>query len=430
MLNINTIKEKVFLNYWVSPFIITVLFAIFALATIKIDIEINTFWLADKQIYFNAGSVEAILSMIGASIITVTAVVFSVFILTLSIASNQLGPRLIPNFTKNGITQMAIGLYIGTFVYVLVILTSIGISEHLPTVSILFSVFFAIACFIVLIYLIHYICQSIQIDCILNKLKNEFMHLIENKMFFEVPQKDISHSFDSSLLNNMGSEQIVSDQCGFLTFINVNKLVDIAEKDKLVIEVLVRPGQFVNQYMPIFNIHGKCNEQPISAIKSCININTIRSSTQDIEFVFEQIAEIAIRALSPSINNPYTAIICIDYLTECIICLSKSSLHNGIFFNNEEKSGVLVSYFSYKGIIDITFDRLRQQAVGDLSVTIKILQSVSNIIDISHNEEINTALIEQARILYTEQRHKIENTKDANDLKETVEKLGIKTYIP
>tara|TARA_R110002110_G_scaffold415856_3_gene658489 strand:- start:69326 stop:70639 length:1314 start_codon:yes stop_codon:yes gene_type:complete len=424
---INTyLREKLFLNYWIVPVLVVLLFGILSIYTLYLDTFIYELWLSDSAVFIHKDSAQAVLSTIAASVITVTSVVFSITVLILSIASNQLGPRLIPNFIKQGTTQFVIGLFIGTFVFCICILSTINPSTPIPHLSIILSMILGISCFLILIYFIHYICRSIQVEYVLENILKEFKQLINVELESQkLKYNTYENSYNKNNLPKL-KKQVISEEHGYLQNIDLDQLLSICDKNNITVELLVQSGNFLKSNIVMFYIyHEESLPENISQdLLKCFRIGSQRSTTQDIEFIFEQMAEIGIRALSPSLNNPYTAILCLDFIAESLILLAQTDLPPTILMSKKQSSGLILSRTNHKEIIKKAFDRFRQQAVNDLSVSIKFMQIIEEVIKCSQNQYIKKYLLTHAKLLYEAQESKIKNSTDLSDLKKSLNKIN------
>lgn len=418
-------KERVFLNYWVTPFLLTIIFGLLSIICLNLDTVIYHFFLSDTAVFIHRDSAQTVLSTIASSIITVTAVVFSITVLILSIATNQLGPRLIPNFLKQGKTQLVVGLFIGSFLYCLVILCTINSSTPTPHLSIFVGICLGVICFLVLIYFIHYICRAIQVDVVLEDIAAECKAVLLKDSNDNGKDENLARTNNELELNGNG-QLVRASSSGYLRFINLTFYLEKAQKHDAVVHFLVRPGHFVKTEQPIIKIHTKkeLSNDDLSQLSNGLIIGVQRTSAQDVTFLFEQMAEIGLRALSPGINNPYTAILCMEYIAECLIQLCRYEIPKSNIYHKSQKWGVILKRHSYEGIIKAALDRLRQQALTDLSVSIKFMQIIYDILDSLEGDLLKPYLVQQAKTLYLEHKEKLNNDYDLEDLNKHYERIN------
>ena len=144
---------------------------------------------------------------------------------------------------------------------------------------------------------------------------------------------------------------------------------------------------------------------------------TIYNNIETPEYLFEQVSEIAVRALSPGINNPYTAMLCLNILAECIAYVNNSYLPNKVWMDDENRIKLIIKYTDYEGIIDKTFDRLRQQAKDDVSVAIKMIQMIVQLTQLELKPPILAALKKHAQLIYDDSMNNSLNRLDREDIR-------------
>lgn len=410
------LKEAYQVNVVYTPVLMMLLFTVLALSMVWLDGSglLGDVW--GSESWFDSKSAHQVLGIIATAVITIISVVFSISILTLSIAANLLGPRLIPNFIRKGQTQFVIGVFTGTFVYSVIILASMDRYHQIPQLSVLIAIVLSFLSFIVLIYFIHFVCQNIQVEYTLTNIMKSLNDSIEREFCTNKviqPDKEVVAKW----LHTMHHYTIDNQTPGYIQTIDYKALASYASKHNMVIEVLYKPGDFLISDVPVIRVYtkGRIDKTHIEPCLSNIKVGLTRTYIQDVEFSFEQIAEIAIRALSPGINNPYTAMLCINYLSEGIRTMGRY-LEPPVFTMDNDQLALIVTHTNYEGVIRKSFDRLRQQAKNDLSVTIKLIEMITDLCKCQPNYRIRTLLLRQADYIYHDSQKYLENEGDRADL--------------
>tara|TARA_R110000868_G_scaffold160854_4_gene390647 strand:+ start:6655 stop:8007 length:1353 start_codon:yes stop_codon:yes gene_type:complete len=441
--------EKMYYHFWLVPTLIILFSVILAAGLISAE---NFLDLNNLELYLGSfldmDAIKIIFSTIASSIITITCVTFSITVLTLSIASNHLGARLVPNFMKQKITQIFLGVLISTFIYAIFILQSISVIDVHKSIAYLavsIGMLYTIISIIIFIFFINFVCHMIQIDNILEFLMQDLIFCI--KRFLVV--NDIANKKDSinKIINYKNSEtkfydlqkynsyKVKSLIYGYIQYINYNTLFKIADKYSVIISINYKVGFFVLKNLPLVTIYSKTelSEKTVQEISSkalkCVSLGVRRTSLQDIEFLFEELAEIALIALSPSINNPYTAKHCIDRFTQGLEAISHHKMAHSLLCDKNGQIKVIRKVATYNDIIKSSFTRLRQQAKLDLSITLYLLQRIRDLLDTEITEEIKTILINQAQIIYEEAKTQNLNIKDIKDLEDTYKDIALSQAI-
>lgn len=408
-----------------TPTIMMLLFTVVALGIILIDYIGLLKGILGDIAWFTATSAKNILSVIATSVITVISVVFSISVLTLSIAANQLGPRLIPNFIKSGQTQFVLGIFIGTFVYSMVILFAVDYLNSTLLFSVMIAVLLSFISIIVLIKFIHFICQHIQVEFILDQIMGDLKTTV-NREFMDHEQP-ITPKIDNidKLFHGKKEFKFSNKKPGYIQTINYFAIAKFASQNGLIIKILYKSGEYVLSNFPIMLLYSdkSIKDELIEECASYVKIGNTRTSIQDIEFMFEQMSEIAIHALSPAINNPYTAMLCINYVSEGIQFMSQYR-EPPASFSVDDKVCLVICETNYESVINKTLNRLRQQATEDLSVTIKLIEMITNICENQTNYKVIKLLKEQAGHIYNDCQLNLKNNSDKVDLEAKYNKIS------
>lgn len=399
--------ENLYLSYWFYPTLFAVLGLILGLFLGYIDIHYNQSLLNQFDWLYRIGPEGAreIFAVIATSAITITSVSFSIGILILSQASRQLGSRILINFFQHNHTQIVLGIFIGTFIFCLINLRLISNQQQfVPTLSLILALILGITIFFVLIYFINTIANFIQIDCVLTTIENNLTQTILRQF----PKNKLSNNnkkTESDFLKSLftkNQQNILALTSGYLQTIDYQQILTIATNNNLVIKILKKPGNFIAESMPVFCIASETllTEALEKKLLACLGIGYRRTTSQDIELGFEELSEIALRALSPSINDPYTAKHCLDRMLVAFIQLSKCCMPASYHKDQYDQIRLIIKPYTYKGIINSALDRLRQSAVHDLSVSIRLLQILAELGDYNLSKPYRKALLKQVDLTY------------------------------
>lgn len=314
--------ENLRASYWFVPALMSLAAVALSFVTIKLDEELRDDMVRGLGWIYTGGpeGARGVLSTIASSTITVAGVTFSITIVTLSLATSQFGPRLLRNFMRDTGNQFVLGAFTSIYLYCLLVLRTVrGTDElnYVPHLSVTIGVALAVLGVAILIFFIHHIAESIQVPRVLGIVNAELEQAID-RLF---PQK-----LGTGVMPNAASTApghhlqvfvaVEANQTGYIQYIDADKLFDLARNENLLVRLLHRPGDFVLPGMPIAELspnHGVGDMAP-ERLRSAIILGSRRTAAQDAGFAFQQLVEIALRALSPSINDPFTALNCVDYL--------------------------------------------------------------------------------------------------------------------
>jgi uncharacterized membrane protein len=263
--------------------------------------------------------------------IGVAGTVFSVTLVALTLASSQFGPRLIKNFMYVRLNQIVLGSYISTYLYCLIVLNAIQENNDftfIPTLAIFLAIIAAIANIILLIVFIHQIATSIQADKVISDISafisKQVRVLFPEKMGDEPdPADELPVDAIKAQYSNIIS--IKNSKSGYLQYIDSESILNIMTDFNALLELNYRPGDYLVEGVEIGKLYTNktLEEDNLEKILFQFVIGKTKTAQQDLEFSIHQMVEIAARALSPGVNDPYTAIACIDNLTATMCYLAQ-----------------------------------------------------------------------------------------------------------
>jgi len=319
--SLRSIWEKLHASYWFLPMLLMLLAACLAFVTLALDARIRGKILQEQGWVYSGGpeGARAVLATIAGSIITVAGTTFSITIAVLSMASGQFGPRLLRNFMRDRGSQAVLGAFVATFLYCLLVLRTVrGTNDntYVPHLSVTIGTVLSVICLGALIYFIHHTAESIQVTTIIDVVGRDLDSTLCRK-FPEAPS-----STRSVTAPELPLRIVMATTFGYVQNIDQQELLERAGCEHSLFR-LVRPGDYVMPGIPLLEILGNGNGEDDSQIQREFTLGSQRTPNEDPEFGFLQLVEIAVRALSPGINDPFTAIMCIDRLSASLCLLAE-----------------------------------------------------------------------------------------------------------
>lgn len=401
------------------------------LAFIFIEIDIlvgNNFGIFGAVFRVQPSGAREMLGVIAGTTITVAGTVFSITIVALTLASTQFSPRILRNFTSDTGNQAVLGTLVGIFAYCIIVLRTIrdggenAADNFVPAISVVFGIllgFVGIGC---LIYYIHHIAISIQATNIISAIAEETIAEIRETF----PVRDDSPVIDAETeksLANTDFLEICSTRIGYVQNADTAELERLAEKYDLVLKMQRRVGQFAIKDLPILRIYPRSenfvlDQTLIKKFRNAYDISNYRTVEGDVAFGLRQIVDIALKALSPAINDSTTAVICVDYLTAILSCLAKRpSCPSNVFKNG--KLRLIIEQQRYEDFFDLAFNQIRQNAGGNVAVILRQLNSINILSKInlkldceSERRERHELMETQAQLLFEMARRTIRADED------------------
>jgi uncharacterized membrane protein len=420
--------EELRTTFWVIPSILVVVAALLFVVTYEIDIAVfhHRIHLPTWIRTGNADSERQVLIAIAAAVITVVGVVFSVTILALTLASQQFGPRMMRNFMRDVGNQITLGVFVGTFVYTVLVLGSISSlsASFVPYVSTSVAETLLLLDLAVLIYFIHHIAKSIQLPEVIAGIADDLMESIEAE--FPLKANDPldpalrAHEGKSvpellQLIEDRGA-QVPSQVSGYIQYVGYSQLIAIATRTDAVIRLEHRPGHFLAEGRPLAMVFPRGAAPEVARALSKAHVTgPHRTLVQDPVFAIDQLAEIAIRALSAAVNDTFTALTCIDWLAAGLSRVSGRVLDEGVYRDHTGRVRLIEFDPSYGRMVNRAFDKIRQSARGNPAVLIRLIDSIGSIM-------LDTTSVAQREILRRQAdmvlRVAEETVSEPNDLEE------------
>jgi uncharacterized membrane protein len=324
---------------------------------------------------------QVILSGIAASIMTVVSIVFAILLMTLTLASMQFSPRIILSFTRDRVTQWTLGIFLGTFLYCVAALPA---ARSLPTpfspvVTVLGAVVLALACVCWLLFFIHHISRAISVNHIVDKIASETESVIDEMM--PLARRDSSLRKQAPPPDLVFDTLIPSAHSGYIRFIDLGRLLEVAKSYRVSLHVLRRVGQFVPAGVPLMSV-SKAERLPSgasAALLGAFDLGPSRTLQQDVEFGVLQIVDIALRAISPAVNDPSTAISCVDQLSRILIRFAAREPPDSLLFDLPGVARVIIAWIDFEKLTDTAFEQIRLYAQTDVAVSLRMLRALGDI---------------------------------------------------
>ncbi|MEX0966591.1 MAG: DUF2254 domain-containing protein [Bacteroidia bacterium] len=422
-------------TFWFIPVIIIILAILLSVVLVYIDGLLNFSQEGLGRFFFvsSSDSARSILTTISGAMMGVAGTVFSITLVALTLASSQFGPRLIKNFMYVRLNQVVLGSYISTYLYCLLVLNAIKEGDNynfIPSISILVAIIAAITNIILLIVFIHQIAVSIQADKVVAEI-SEFISKQVKTLFPEKmeDEKENNESIDPSAIISGYQNRIAikSPKSGYFQYVDIDALLEIITKHDALIQLHYRPGAHLVEDMEIGFLvtNGNWTENELVKITDQFVIGRTKTSQQDLEFSIHQMVEIAVRALSPGVNDPYTAIACIDNLTATMSYLVQAKFPSKYRFDENDNLRIIADTLDFEGALDAAFNQIRQFSGGSPAVIIRLMEAMITIHGFTRKENYNKAVIRHAEMILRAGKETIKEKNDIDDLRTRAESILI-----
>ncbi len=385
--------------FWLIPFGLVLAGGLLGFGLVELDRSglvpqsvLDSSWVYDG----GATGARTLLGAVASSTIGVAGTVFSITIAALSLAAGQMGPRLLQNFTQDRGNQVALGIFLGTFSYALMVLRSVraeDAGQFVPQLALGTAILLALVCVATLVYFVDHMANRINVETVVQLVSRDLSSTIK-RLTTEEEQPEPP---DSEVWRD--ARKITFAGRGYLQQLASDQLADWAAENGTQIRLLIRPGRYVFPGTPIAMVTVEVDGID-SAIDDAIALSAGQKSSDDLEFAVRQLVEVAVRALSPGINDPHTAISVLDQLGAALCEIAPLHLRSGVHMRSGTPVLVVPSV-AYSGLIDAMFHMIRQNGAGQPAVIIRLIDVLMAVASCEFNPERVLSLQRHADLALT-----------------------------
>jgi len=421
---INRLKNKI-LSYYhrlissiaFYPSIILIGFVCLVMIMLYIEDNSSTKWLIDNAPYLvinNADTARSILSTMIGGLISLMVFSFSMVMMLLNQASSNFSPRLLPGLISDKRNQIVLGIYLGTIVFNIIVLMTVlpdGNEYTLNGFSILVGMILAMACLIAFIYFIHTVSSGIQINNILKRIflntKQKLIDLIDQEKDNNVSAVDVEKWY---IVN--------STKAGYYHGVNLEGMLKICQDKGINLKVFPFKGQYLMPNIQLYAIDKKLEKDDVKNLSNFFIYSSSTNVSEIYTLGIKQITEVGVKAMSPGINDPGTAIITIDYLTE-LLALRMKLGQDEIYQNEENGTTVQLYCLKYRDLIYYLMAAYRQYCKHDIVLMQKLVSMLQYLIkQPAKLEQYHDAIEAELAIIKEDIKANIQNRSDLDRLNE------------
>ena len=367
-------------SLWALPIILVI--AAIGLAVLAAILPIEpranpVWWLYSGSATAAAGFLANLLT----AMITMTTLAISITMVVLTLAAQSLGPRLIQIFMADTRTKLVLGLYFGTVVYLLIVLRSVvGDTETVPNLAVTLGAALVLASVVVLLFFVHHLASSIVADTIIDRVGATLDGWIAEA--FPVEDNDASAANEAKTTPDVKGRSFAIKDTGYIQAIAHDDVVAAAREADAVVRFAVRPGHFVlrDDIVGWVTPATALDDDFCETILGTFFSGDGRTPVQDIEYPIRQLVEIALRALSPGINDPYTASAVIDRLAGSIAAIMARGAQRTCWHDEDDVLRLVVPSAQFDGILDAAFNEIRQAGASQPAVLIRLADRFGQLI--------------------------------------------------
>jgi uncharacterized membrane protein len=393
-------------TYWFWPSTMTLVAVVLGFALPWLDQRLGSEWM--RQVGFvratQVDGARAILTTLAAATLGVAGVAFSITMVAVSFATSNYGPRLIGNFMADRTNQVVLGVFVATFVYCIIVLSTVHaraefaeetLQDFVPQISILLALGLTLASVGALIGYIHHIPESINIMNLTAGIGVELRARVV--AIAERGAQEQAPSQADPAIRSAPETTVRATRSGFLQEVDHDTLEEVALEQGLALRVLPAVGDFVVEGEAVIAVRAedRGGDALTARLRDALILGRERTASQDVLFLSDQLVEVAVRALSPGINDPHTATLCLDWLRAGLDAFARAGPLP------EAPIDALVRHrrITFEAMLDRSFDRLRQHAAADRTVTLHALEALASLAAVATTDQMTAACRRQMRLL-------------------------------
>ena len=407
-------------SLWFVPVLMTVGALVLAVFALGIDANLTgdrerVWWLYSGK----AENASDLLSTLLSSIITMATLAISITMVVLTLAASQLGPRLIRNFIGDRRTQAALGFFVMTIVYLLLVYRRVDDhldAEKVPDVAITLGTGLSLACVFLLLFYVHHLASSIVSDTVINRVGDELDEVLKRLLPEPgtVPRDDLRAGGSDP----DGGADLALPGGGYVQTIDHGALVALAREHDVVLTLRVRAGGHLlaGGRHASFTPRTRSGDGIARGLAAAVEVGADRTPTQDIEFSIRQLVEVALRALSPGINDPYTAVAVIDRLAASLALAMGRDMEPTLHRDEDGRVRLIAHPATFTGLVDRSFNEIRQAAAGIPAILIHLLDTIARLAAHVRTPEQRDALARQAAMIASSGHRDVEEEQDQAEI--------------
>ena len=398
-------------SYWFIPSLMTFGALVLAFFMIRLDQSLGMEALRNLGFgYYNQpDGARSLVSTVASSMITVAGTTFSITLAVLSLTSGQFGPRLLANFMRDIGNQVVLGTFVATYVYCLMVLRTIHTADNsvvafVPHLSIVLAIILALLNVGVFIYFIHHTAESIQASTITARIAGELEGMI--KRFYPeaspedeaVPPTLTPRELDP---HTARAVSIIQHRSGYLQNMNEDGLLTFAAEHNVTVQCLQIVGTFVMSDQPVALVWPKdaLDDEARNDLSNFFTLGPRRTPAHDLDFLFDQLSEMALRALSPGVNDAVTAMRCADRIAQGLLLMAKRRPPASHRFDEEGGMRLILPQIDLGNLVEDTLGEFRRFSADNMLVSMHLLDIVGTLLVGTDDADLRRALFREARLI-------------------------------
>jgi uncharacterized membrane protein len=405
--------DRLSVSFWFIPLVMATVSVLLAWAIYWVDGRIPNEVLESSR-FIVAGTVDEVrgfLFTMATTCLATAGVVFTLLTLPLSTVAAQYGSRLLRIFLGDRVTQFVLGVFVATFVYCIssaLVIPPVEIQPEPPQLLVTIGFFLFLGTFASLILLIQHIATMLQAPNIAAVAGSELMDVVGT---------DIQEVFGAGTRQQVGGESsdppiqtagypVRAPGPGYIQYIDPRRILALARERDLVIRLLLKPGRFAVSGAVLATVWPaeRVDAQSEREIRNAFHLGKQRTPTQDVEYAVNQLAEMAVRAMSPAINDPFTAMTCLDYMGDGLAQFVRQRNDSPTIYDREGRLRIVLDPVTFDQLLDAAFDMLRHASCNNAKVLLHMVDVADAIGRETDSPEARRTLARHVALIEAESR--------------------------
>ena len=422
------LRRQIAAGIWFIPALFCVASLALGLLMIWMDRYVTHLFESWTSFAMSVDSARRVLTVIAGAVISVGGVAFSITMVALTLMSGQYGPKVLRHFLEDNTSKVSLGLFLGTFVYTLIVLTGYVKTDQ-PHLSVLTALLLALLAIVGFVQFIHRIATDLQADEIVQRISARLRSLLQKLTDASVRdrRRDGTLAWRRRVRGLRGYPVAFAGR-GYIQTIDYPGLAAWCQTHDCHLQVRVRAGDFVVDGTGILKVYG-CATETIDDERDRLNTyivtGPVRTAVQDPEFPITQLNQIAARALSPGINDPGTAVSCVDSFCQALAEIIDRDWPGSLFIDSDGDVRLLARSVGFDGLLKAIFTPLRQFAQTDVAVTISLFEALSRLAELTTRAERLARLALHGRLISEALEHRPLTDYDRRDITRRANRLQV-----
>jgi uncharacterized membrane protein len=404
-------------SLWFVPLLIVAVYFALSFGMVALDRALGDSAPGLFPVLFEAGpeGTRDMLSTIAGSVLSVAAVAFSFTIVVFSFASSQYASRTIHSFMDDNTNQLVLGTLLGTFLYCLLILRTVRLeSDHpfVPLLSTSVALILAIIDLGLFVYFIHHVSESIQAYHIIHRVGLSTRRAIQS--LYPKHHKALTVEQVNVLIDERDMAEVTSHTAGYIQAADTGFLMHLAERNDLLIVMHKGVGRFVveDEALALVGPAARVDQSVQRSVRACFALGKHRTILQDPQYGLLQLSDIAIKALSPAINDPNTAVMSLNEISSVLRTLAGRDMPSHVLCGSAGKPRLITLGPTFESMVSQAFDQIRRYGMADATVAAKLLDVIAEVAEQTDLEGERETLVEHVLAIREDADRQLQSTRD------------------